>query len=175
MKKSNLIKIIVFLLFIGFIIVSNFLDYENGEKTGSAFFTILKEMLKILPCAFILIGLFEVWIKQETVMKHLGEDSGLKGYLWVLLLAGFSVGGLYVAFPLSKTLYEKGASLKIIFVYLGFTGIVRIPMNIFEISFLGVPFTFVRLIVAIPLFLFFGILTGVILNKKGYRPFQVEK
>ena len=59
--------------------------------------------------------------------------------------------------------------MKIIFAYLGFTGVCRIPMTIFEISFLGLPFTIVRLMVTIPLFLLIGILMGGILKKKNYE------
>jgi len=169
MKKSKLLNIVLITIFFGFIGISYFIDYDGGEKTASAFLSVLIEMLKILPCAFILIGLFEVWIKRETVIKHLGEDSGIKGYLWVFLLAGFSVGGLFTAFPLADTLNKKGASLKVIFTYLGFVGIFRIPMTIFEISFLGLPFTIVRLMVTVPLFLLIGIAFGIILKKRNYK------
>ena len=147
--------------------------YEKGQNTGFAFVKVLLEMLKILPCAFVLISLFEVWVKKETIMKHLGEDSGIRGYFWALLLAGFSVGGLYVAFPLAETMHKKGASLKVIFAYLGFSGVVRIPMTIFEISFLGLPFTVIRLLVTIPIFLLLGILLGTILKKKNFQ-FQTQ-
>lgn len=169
MKKPKLINIALIAIFFGFIGISYFINYDGGEKTANAFLSVLIEMLKILPCAFILIGLFEVWIKKETVIKHLGENCGIKGYLWVLLLAGFSVGGLYVAFPLADTLNKKGASLKIIFTYLGFVGVFRIPMTIFEISFLGLPFAIVRLMVTIPLFLLIGIVFGTILKKRDYK------
>ncbi len=165
-KHFNILAIILFLIFIG---LSYFFEYDKGEESAKAFFYILTEMLKILPCAFILIGLFETWIKKETVIKYLGNESGYKGYLWVLILAGFTVGGLYVAFPLAETLRKKGASLKIIFTYLGFAGIVRIPMTIFEITFLGLPFTLVRLFVTIPLFLVMGIFLGSILTNRKYK------
>jgi uncharacterized membrane protein YraQ (UPF0718 family) len=153
--------------------VSFITGYEKGQNTGFAFVKVLLEMLKILPCAFVLISLFEVWVKKETIMKHLGEDSGIRGYFWALLLAGFSVGGLYVAFPLAETMHKKGASLKVIFAYLGFSGVVRIPMTIFEISFLGLPFTVIRLLVTIPIFLLLGILLGTILKKKNFQ-FQTQ-
>ncbi len=169
MKKSELTSIILFVLFVTFVIFSYTTNYEDGEKTGLAFINVMIEMLKILPFAFILIGLFEAWIKRETVIKHLGDESGMRGYFWVLLLAGFSVGGLFVAFPLAETLHKKGASLKVIFVYLGFAGIFRIPMTIFEISFLGFSFTLVRLLVTIPLFLLIGIALGTILKKRNYK------
>jgi uncharacterized membrane protein YraQ (UPF0718 family) len=169
MKKGELTSIILFILFLAFVIFSYATNYEDGEKTGVEFINVMIEMLKILPFAFILIGLFEAWIKRETVIKHLGDKSGIRGYLLVLLLAGFSVGGLFVAFPLAETLHKKGASLKIIFAYLGFAGIFRIPMTIFEISFLGLPFTLVRLLVTIPLFLLIGIALGTILKKRNYK------
>ncbi len=167
--RSKYIKIFLVFSFFLFVGISCLGGYKIGQKTGETFFHVLVEMLKILPFAFILIGLFEVWIKKETVIKHLGENSGMKGYLWVLILAGFSVGGLYVAFPLAETLSKKGASLKVIFAYLGFAGIIRIPMTIFEISFLGLPFTIARLMVAIPLFLLIGILMGSFLEKRGFK------
>jgi uncharacterized membrane protein YraQ (UPF0718 family) len=169
MKRSGVINIVLIVIFFGFIGTSYLIDFEGGEKTARAFADILVEMLKILPFAFILIGLFDVWMKKETVLRHLGEGSGIRGYLWVFLLAGFSVGGLYVAFPLADSLYKKGASLKIVFTYLGFVGVLRIPMTIFEISFLGLPFTLVRLLVTVPLFLLIGIFLGSILKKRGYK------
>jgi uncharacterized membrane protein YraQ (UPF0718 family) len=169
MKRSKLINVVLTIIFVAFVAISYMVDYNDGMKTGEAFLDVLIEMLKILPCAFILLGLFEVWVKKDTVMQHLGETCGIKGYLWILLLAGFSVGGLYVAFPVAQSLYRKGASLKIIFTYLGFAGIVRIPMTIFEITFLGLPFTFVRLMVTIPLFLLVGVVMGTVLKRRGYN------
>ncbi len=75
-------------------------------------------MLKILPCAFILIGLFEVWVKKEIIEKHLGEESGIKGYMGAILLAGTIAGGLLVAFPVAYSMYNKGAKLSVIFTYI---------------------------------------------------------
>ena len=167
--KKKYFFIIFISIFLLFLIISYFNDFSAGQKTGEIFFTTLYGMLKILPFAFILIGLFEVWIKKETVIKHLGDNSGIKGYFWVLILASFTVGGLFTAFPLAESLRKKGASLKVIFAYLGFAGIVRIPMTIFEISFLGFPFTIVRLTVTIPLFLLIGILIGKFLDKKEFE------
>ncbi len=169
MRKSQKVHLTIFSGFIIFVIISFFIDFPSGQNAGISFAKVLFSMLKILPCAFILIALFEVWIKRETVIKHLGKGSGIKAYLWVLILAGFSVGGLFVALPLAETLHKKGASLSVIFAYLGFSGIVRIPMTIFEISFLGLKFTAVRLLVTIPLYLFFGIIFGNILERKGYQ------
>ena len=41
------------------------------------------------------------------------------GHYWVVFLAGTTVGGLYVAFPLAAVLYHKGARLTVIFTNVG--------------------------------------------------------
>ncbi len=77
-------------------------------------------MLKILPFAFILlIGLFEAWVKKESVENYLGRDSGFLAYIWVILLAGATVGGVYVVFLVAYSLYGKGVKLSIVFTYIG--------------------------------------------------------
>ena len=111
MKKGNIFRAVIILLFIVFITVSWIADYNPGKEISSNIASFSLEMVKILPCVFILIGLFEVWVKSETVEKHLGEGSGIKGYLWGVLLAGTTVGGLYIAFPVAYSLYSKGARL----------------------------------------------------------------
>ena len=126
-------------------------------------------MLKIVPCAFILIGLFEVWVKRETVEKHLGEKAGIKGFVGAVLLAGTTVGGLYVAFPFAYSLYSKGAKLSIIFTYIGAAAICRIPMGIFEASFLGIKFTLIRLVVSLPLVIISSIALEDYMVKRDYR------
>ena len=68
---------------------------------------------------------------------------GMFGQYW---LAGTTVGGLYVAFPVASTLYRKGAKLSIIFTYIGASAVCRVPMMFFEASFLGIKFTLVRVI-----------------------------
>jgi len=168
-RPRGRLSVILLALFLLYLLVSLLSEDATGLKVGQAFLGVVREMAAILPCAFILIALFEVWVRQETVMRHLGEGSGLRGYLWVLLLAGISVGGLYVGFPMARALRDKGASLKVVFVYLGFVGVFRIPMTVFEISFLGFPFTLVRWLVLGPLFLLCGILMGAFLQGQGYR------
>lgn len=140
-----------------------------GISAGKEFCSIFLTMVKILPCAFILIALFEEWCQRDTVIKQLGADSGLRGYFWALLLGGMTIGGLFVAFPLACALHRKGASLKVIFSFLGFAGVCRIPMTLFEASFLGTKFTIIRLAVSIPLMLVSGILLGEFLEKRNYR------
>lgn len=138
-------------LFTLFIILSYLIDYQPGIDIFGNFMDYLLTMIMIVPAAFLLISLFEVWVKRETIEKHLGEETGLRGFLWAIILAGTIVGGLYVAFPVAAVLYKKGARLSVIFTFLFAATICRVPMTLFEANFLGVKFTLVRFVVSLPL------------------------
>ena len=152
-----------------FVAASTLCGYAQGVQSGREFVDVIVKMLKLLPCAFVLIALFEVWVRRETVERHLGSSKGVRGYLWSILLGGMVVGGAFVAFPLAYTLRRKGASLPVIFCFLGFAGVCRIPMTVFEISFLGWKFTVVRLVSAIILVLISGYCLGSFLERRDYR------
>ncbi len=169
MKRNTIITILFIVSYFIFLLVSWSMGFSPGQQIGQHFVTFSVAMLKILPGAFILIGLFEVWVKRETVEKHLGEESGAKGYLWMILLAGTTVGGLYLAFPVAYALYSKGARLSVIFTYLGAAAICRVPMTIFEASFLGIKFTAIRWLVSLPLVIITSILLGNYLTRRGYK------
>lgn len=155
--------------FLVFVLWSAQIDFEPGIRAGENALSFIKEMAGILPAAFVLVGLFEVWVKKETVEKHLGEGSGIKGYLWAVVLAGTIVGGLYVALPLCYVLQRKRASLGVIFMFLNAAAVCRIPMTLFEMSFLGVKFTIVRYAVSLPLLALTAFLLDRHLRGKYYR------
>ncbi len=144
------------------------MGYKSGIEIGKNFIIFFKTMMTFLPLVFILIGLFEVWVKQEVIERHLGDQSGILGYFWALLLAGTAVGGLYVAFPVASSLYKKGARISTIFTYIGAAAVCRVPMTLFEASYLGMKFTFIRLMVAIPLIIFSSILFEKYLKDKKF-------
>ena len=169
MKRTDRIKIAGMSCYALFIALSFAFGFNPGKAIGCNFFSFSVDMLKVLPCAFILIGLFEVWVKRETVERHFGEQAGLRGYLWAMLLAGTIVGPLYVALPLAYSLYSKGARLSVIFTYIGASAICRIPMAIFEASFLGLKFTAIRLMVSIPLVIVSSLLLGNYLVKRNFE------
>jgi uncharacterized membrane protein YraQ (UPF0718 family) len=173
-QRKKLIRIFVISGYLFFIILSFIFDFVPGEKIGHNFFSFSLYMLKILPCVFVLIGLFQVWVKREWIEKQMGEGSGLTGYVWAILLAGTTVGGLYIAFPVAHSLFSKGAKLGVIFAYIGASAICRVPMSLFEASFLGLKFTVIRLLVSIPLVIIASDLLGRYLEKGNYKIIQGE-
>lgn len=153
-------------LFGGFVLVSALTGFEPGRTSGRQFAAFMRHMLTLLPSIFILIGLFDVWVKRETVEKHLGHGAGLRSYFWAVLLAGSSIGGFHVALPAADALRQKGARLGVVLAYLSCAAVCRIPMTLFEAAFLGWRFTTVRFVVSLPLILLTSALLGRLFGAK---------
>lgn len=169
MKKSRIITIILialYFLFIGFAFFSNF---GPGIVIGKNFIKYCISIIKILPFVFILIGLFEVWVKRETIEAHLGADAGFKSYFYALFLGSFTIGSMIVALPIAHSLSKKGARLDVVFTYVGAAAVCRIPMTIFEASYLGIKFTIIRYALSIPFIIFTSIMLGKYLEKRDYK------
>lgn len=104
-----------------------------------------KEMLLVLPPVFILLGLLDVWIPRETMVRFLGNGSGLRGGALAVLLGSAAAGPLYAAFPVAAVFMKKGASFTNVLLFLGAWSTTKIPMVLFELSSMGPVFTFTRL------------------------------
>lgn len=83
---------LVFALFIAFIGGSYLFTWDPGIAMGRNFYLFARDMVLILPPAFILIGLFDVWAKRETIEKHFVASTDARGYVWSILLAATTVG-----------------------------------------------------------------------------------
>jgi uncharacterized membrane protein YraQ (UPF0718 family) len=146
-NRLYLLFTIIFIVFVG---LSYIYEFKAGMQIGRNSYSIGLSFLTILP-VFIIISLFKVWVKRETIEKHLGTESGAKGYLLAILLSSSIVGGLVVSLPVAGALYKKGARLSVVLTFIGASCVCRIPLTVFEASFLGLPFTLIRWGLSIPL------------------------
>jgi uncharacterized membrane protein YraQ (UPF0718 family) len=149
--------------------ISFSIGFQPGKVVYSNFVEFFIEMITFIPFLFIIIGLFDVWFPRETVERHIGEESGIKGIALVVILAMFQAGPLYGAFPVAAILYKKGASIKNIFIYLGAFSTLKIPMLGIEIGYLGPKFTLARTLVSLPLFIGIGYLMEWYLKNKDFH------
>ncbi len=118
---------------------------QLGEKAVTGTLSSLKEMLFVLPPIFIILGLLDVWVPRERMVKYLGEGSGIRGVLIAFVLGSAAAGPLYGAFPVAQVLLKKGASMRNVLILLGAWSTTKIPMLMFEYANLGARFTFTRL------------------------------
>jgi uncharacterized membrane protein YraQ (UPF0718 family) len=163
---------ILAILFGIFILISRIFNFNPAKTIRNNFWIFFVEMITFLPFMFILIGLFDVWFPKEKVEKHIGKESGVKGTIWVILLAMLQAGPLYGAFPVAYLLWKKGASIKNIFIYLGAFSTLKIPMLTFEIGFLGLKFSLLRTAVTLPVFILIGEIMEVLLRDKHFEIMQ---
>lgn len=110
----------------------------------------LKEMILVIPPVFVLLGLLDVWVPKETMIKYMGEKSGIKGILLAILLGSAAAGPLYGAFPVAAVFMKKGVKFSNVLIFIGAWSTTKIPMLLFEISALGAKFALTRLLVDIP-------------------------
>ena len=136
-----------------FVLMSNLHGWTVGQEMTRNFYEFSLKMIMLVPFIFILIGILDVWVPKEAIQKHIGEESGIKGIIYVMLLAFFQGGPLYVAFPVAHLLWKKGCSVRNVFVYIGSFSALKVPMIMFEVSFLGWKFSLARAMVSIPVFL----------------------
>lgn len=106
-------------------------------------------MLLVIPPIFILLGLLDVWVPREQMMRFMGPNSGLKGGILAFLLGSFAAGPLYGAFPVAAILMKKGASFINILIFIGAWSTTKIPMLLFESAALGPRFALSRLAIDI--------------------------
>lgn len=136
----------LFLILLAVNIALLFLSPAAGRKALTLTGANLLEMLSFLPPVFILLGLLDVWVDRETMMKYLGEKSGCRGMLLAFFLGSAAAGPLYAAFPMVGVMIKKGAGLRNIFIFIGAWSTTKIPLLLFESATLGFRFTTLRFV-----------------------------
>ena len=145
----NLIKRYSFFLVTIFAISTLYIvNKEIGLKAATITLSSFKEMIMVIPPIFIL-GLLDIWVSKEIMVKYMGEGSGIKGVLIAILIGSAAAGPLYGAFPVAAVFMKKNVSFKNVVIFMGAWSTTKIPMFLFEVSSLGLKFALTRLIVDI--------------------------
>lgn len=138
-----------FLILLAVDILIAFIAPEIGKTSFSNTASYLLEMLSVIPPIFVLLGLLDVWVDRETMMRYLGKGSGIKGGSMAFLLGSAAAGPLYAAFPVATVMLKKGSSIVNVFIFIGAWATTKVPLLTFEVSSLGLEFTALRLIINI--------------------------
>lgn len=138
-----------FLVTAALLITLNLISPAKGEAAAVITGKSLIEMLTIIPPIFLLLGLLDVWVPREMLIRHIGPGSGIRGVFLGILIGSAAAGPLYGAFPVAAVLMKKGASFKNVMIFLGAWSTTKIPMVLFEVSSLGAKFALTRLIASL--------------------------
>jgi len=121
-----------------------------GQKSFSITWSNVLEMLSVLPPIFVMLGLLDVWVEREAMIKLMGEKSGIMGPGLAFLLGSAAAGPLYAAFPIAGILLKKGSKLSNVLIFIGAWSTTKIPQLLFEASAMGVDFMMARFVINLP-------------------------
>ncbi len=147
-RDGDSMKMVKPYLLLIIIIVIDVVLFLNDTTTGKQILQVTAQnfiqMLSVLPPIFLLIGLLDVWVPRETIIKFLGENSGIKGVFLSIFMGVAAAGPLYAAFPVAGIMMKKGARFTNVLIFLGAWSTMKIPMFLFEITSLGAKFAVTR-------------------------------
>lgn len=144
-KRYRAFLIVLFLMVLLLIF-----NHQLGLKALGITASSVKEMLLVIPPIFVLLGLLDVWVPRETMIKYMGEGSGIKGIILAIFIGSAAAGPLYGAFPIAAIFMKKGVKFMNILIFIGAWSTTKIPMFLFEMAALGNKFAVARLLIDIP-------------------------
>ena len=170
-------KFIFFIIALIALIVVLIINLKTGLRALNVIGFSFKEMALVLPPIFILLGLLDVWIPKEKMMKYMGEGSGIKGIILAMIIGSVAAGPLYAAFPVAAALMRKGVKFTNILIFIGAWSTTKVPMLLFEISALGARFTMTRLAVDIIGIIIIAFVLYAVVSKKEVKElyYKAEK
>lgn len=144
--------------------------YPQVEKdtlifTGKNFINFLFMLTPIFIC----IGLLDVWVERETMIKIMGEKSGLQGVLVAFFLGVVTAVPLYALLPVSGMMLKKGSKIGNVLIFICSCASIRIPLLLFEVSSLGWKFTIIRFTVNIFVVILIAFIIEKILTEKNKK------
>ncbi|MGE0792686.1 MAG: permease [Candidatus Woesearchaeota archaeon] len=159
----NLTIIIINLLALILLVVAFFKDKQKTIKSLKITFKSFLKMLPLLIVIIIIIGLTFGFLPSEKISSILGTQTGFLGVLITGLLGAILHIPAILAFPLSASILENGASITIVATFiltLTMVGIVTLPLEIKE---LGKKFALLRNVLSFVIAIFIAYIMGAIL------------
>ncbi|MCD6547559.1 MAG: hypothetical protein J7K22_03335 [Nanoarchaeota archaeon] len=140
-EKSNVgwyfLGIVLFIYAIAFI-----LKREIFLKAIYYVASIFSKIIPIFLLVFVLLVIINRFIKPQSLAKHLGEESGIKGWIIAIIAGIISTGPIYLWYPLLNELQKHGVRNGIIATFL-YNRAVKPALIPLMIYYFGLKFTIV--------------------------------
>lgn len=124
---------LILLIITGLAVVLSFVSdkaktWEGIKKGLIMFFNILPSLFTVLILVSIILSVFS----KETIVKWIGAESGIKGYIIASIMGSISLIPGFVAYPLGSMLIKMGVSYPVIAMFitmLMMVGILTLPLE----------------------------------------------
>lgn len=142
------------------------IDFGFAKTAFLQFSKTFAGILKILFLVFAMMFLVNLFIKTETIQKHLGKDSGIKGWLYAMFASILISGPPYVLFPFLGELKKQGIKNSLLVVFLNNRNVnpTFLPVMIF---YFGTAFSVIVSIYVLLFSFINGWIIGKLLNEKA--------
>jgi uncharacterized membrane protein YraQ (UPF0718 family) len=124
-KGLKMLGIVVLLYVVAFAF-----DPSRAMESVQGFGHVLGTLIPILLVVLILTALINYFLSPEALARHLGEDSGVRGWAIALFAGIISHGPMYAWYPMIQDLRENGAQdgLIVTFFYARAVKLALLPM-----------------------------------------------
>ncbi len=159
----SLTIIIINLIALILLLMAFLKDKQKAVKSLKVAMMSFVKMLPMLLMIVIVIGLILGFLSPETIQRIVGNQSGFLGVIIIGLFGSVMQIPSILAFPLSASLLEKGASITAISTFLitlTMVGIITLPLEIKE---LGKRFALLRNILSFIVAIIIAYIMGAIL------------
>ncbi|WP_432408871.1 permease [Wukongibacter sp. M2B1] len=167
--KKTIKKYSFFLIVIGINIFTLFFYPQVGKSslvfTGKNFINFLFMLIPVFIC----IGLLDVWIEREDMIKMMGGKSGIRGVVVAFLLGVVTAVPLYALLPVAGMMLKKGSKIANVLIFICSCASIRIPLLLFEVSSIGWKFTITRFFVNIFVVIIIAFTIEKILTEKDKK------
>jgi len=128
--------------------------------------TTLSSVLLLIAAVFGLVGVLQVWISRDLIVRLLGREGGIKGLLFAAFCGTLLIGPPYIIFPLLMSLHKQGARWAVVTVVLSAYA-VKLQMIPIEVEFLGWPFSLGRSLLTVVLAIPTGLLVERLMERRS--------
>ncbi len=152
--------IIMILLYILLFIYSK----DNFQTAIRFVLLLLKRILFIFIFIFVLLVVTNYFLEPKKIIKYLGYNSGIKGWLFIIIAGILSSGPIYLWYPLLSDLREKGMRTGLITTFL-YNRSIKIALFPLLIAYFGLLYSFLLTITIILVSVIQGLLSEKILKE----------
>jgi uncharacterized membrane protein YraQ (UPF0718 family) len=150
------------LYFLGIVVILQaiaiFFDTQKALLSLTFFVDIVFKIIPVFVLIFIIMTLMNYFIKPKRLVKYLGKESGIKGWIIAIGTGILSSGPIYMWYPLLNELQKHGIRDSLIATFL-YNRAIKIPLLPMLIYYFGIAYSLILLVVMIILSIGQGWLT----------------
>lgn len=127
----------------------------------------LINFIVIITPIFIIVGLLDIWVKKDDMIKIMGGKSGVKGTIVAFLLGLITAVPLYALLPIAALMLKKRSKIFNVLIFICTSVSMRIPLLLFESSSFGLKHTLIRFFLNLIAVFTISYITSICLTKKN--------